>query len=543
MNTYDSCEALYKSSVSERDYWLEEREEACNHTVPYLHYSSDYETRNQEKKVLPWNGIGMKGVQNISSMLITGMLPATTTFFRFMIDEMEMAEDERRMLEGGATPEDIATRKTELDLALARMERATLHSIETSNDRLAIHEALQQLIVGGNALLYVAEEGVKCFGLNKYIIKRDPMGNPLLVIVCEKIGIEALPEEARKLVDEQETDIAGIIEGDQNTKYKRNVEVYTKITWEKNKVYWYQEIKNQEIPGTRGTANKSESPWLPLRMYRTEGDSYSPSYIQATCIADLKTAEALTQAVTEGASVSAQIRHLVKPSGVANPKKLAEAANGSYLAGNPDDITTVSINKGADMQIAQSLLNTVEQRLSQSFMLYQPRQAERVTAEETRELNNMLERSLGSVYGILVTELMQPFVSRKLFLLTKKGKIQKLPNDFVKPVVSVGYSAIGRQADLEKTARFMQILQQTMGPESVATYVQPSELIKRLASAMGMDLNGLVKTEQQLAEEQQAAQQQALVQQAMQSGMADPQKLANAAATSQEMAQSPMEEQ
>jgi len=152
MNTYDSCEALYKSSVSERDYWLEEREESCNHTVPYLHYSSDYETRNQEKKVLPWNGIGMKGVQTISSMLLTSLVPQTTVFVRLMIDEMEMADDERRLLEGGATPEDIATRKTELDLALARMERAILHSIDTTNDRLAIHEALQQLIVGGLVL-------------------------------------------------------------------------------------------------------------------------------------------------------------------------------------------------------------------------------------------------------------------------------------------------------------------------------------------------------------------------------------------------------
>ena len=542
MNTYDSCEDLYKSKINERNLYLEDQKETCNHTVPYLHTSSEYENNTQSRKVLPWNGIGMKGVQNLSSMLLTSLVPQTTVFVRLMLDEMEMADDERRMLEGGASPEEIAQRKTDLDLALARMERAILHSIDTTNDRLAIHEALQQLIVGGNALLYVAEEGVKCFPLSKYIIKRDPMGNPLVVVVCEKIGIEALPEEARKLVDEQETDVAGIIEGDQNTKYKRNVEVYTKITWEKNKVYWYQEIKNQEIPGTRGTANKSESPWLPLRMYRTP-DSYSPSYIQATCIADLKTAEALTQAVTEGALVSAQIRHLVKPSGVANPKKLAESANGAYLAGNPDDITTISVNKGADMQIAQSLLTTVEQRLSQSFMLYQPRQAERVTAEETRELNNMLERSLGSVYGILVTEMMQPFVARKLFLLTKKGKIQKLPNDFVKPIVSVGYSTIGRQADLEKTARFMQILQQTMGPESVATYVQPSELIKRLASAMGMDLNGLVKTEQQLAEEQEAAQKQAMMQQLMQSGMADPKKLADAAATTQEMSQPPTEQQ
>ena len=542
MNTYDSCEDLYKSKINERNLYLEEQEETCNHTVPYLHTSSEYENNTQSKKVLPWNGIGMKGVQNLSSMLLTSLVPQTTVFVRLMLDEMEMADDERRMLEGGASPEEIAQRKTDLDLALARMERAILHSIDTTNDRLAIHEALQQLIVGGNALLYVAEEGVKCFPLSKYIIKRDPMGNPLVVVVCEKIGIEALPEEARKLVDEQETDVAGIIEGDQNTKYKKNVEVYTKITWEKNKVYWYQEIKNQEIPGTKGSANKSESPWLPLRMYRTE-DSYSPSYVQATCIADLKTAEALTQAVTEGALVSAQIKHLVKPAGVANPKRLAESPNGAFVAGNPDDVTTISVNKGADMQIAQALLTTVEQRLSQSFMLYQPRQAERVTAEETRELNNMLERSLGSVYGILVTEMMQPFVARKLFLLTKKGKIQKLPNDFVKPIVSVGYSTIGRQADLEKTARFMQILQQTMGPESVATYVQPSELIKRLASAMGMDLNGLVKTEQQLAEEQEAAQKQAMMQQLMQSGMADPKKLADAAATTQEMSQPPTEQQ
>ena len=542
MNTYDSCEDLYKSKINERNLYLEDQKETCDHTVPYLHTSSEYENNTQSRKVLPWNGIGMKGVQNLSSMLLTSLVPQTTVFVRLMLDEMEMADDERRMLEGGASPEEIAQRKTDLDLALARMERAILHSIDTTNDRLAIHEALQQLIVGGNALLYVAEEGVKCFPLSKYIIKRDPMGNPLVVVVCEKIGIEALPEEARKLVDEQETDVAGIIEGDQNTKYKKNVEVYTKITWEKNKVYWYQEIKNQEIPGTKGSANKSESPWLPLRMYRTE-DSYSPSYVQATCIADLKTAEALTQAVTEGALVSAQIKHLVKPAGVANPKRLAESPNGAFVAGNPDDVTTISVNKGADMQIAQALLTTVEQRLSQSFMLYQPRQAERVTAEETRELNNMLERSLGSVYGILVTELMQPFVARKLFLLTKKGKIQKLPNDFVKPIVSVGYSTIGRQADLEKTARFMQILQQTMGPESVATYVQPSELIKRLASAMGMDLNGLVKTEQQLAEEQQAAQKQAMMQQLMQSGMADPKKLADAAATTQEMSQPPTEQQ
>jgi hypothetical protein len=98
---------------------------------------------------------------------------------------------------------------------------------------------------------------------------------------------------------------------------------------------------------------------------------------------------------------------------------------------------------------------------------------------------------------------------------------------------------VGRGNDLEKTARFMQILQQSIGPEGIATYVMPAELIRRLAASMGMDIIGLVKTDEQMAAEQQQQQQMAMAQQAMQGGMADPQKLANAAAISQEMAAPP----
>jgi hypothetical protein len=71
----------------------------------------------------------------------------------------------------------------------------------------------------------------------------------------------------------------------------------------------------------------------------------------------------------------------------------------------------------------------------------------------------------------------------------------------------------------------------------------PSELIRRLAASMGMDIIGLVKTDEQLAAEQQAQQQMAMAQQVMASGMADPQKLANAAATTQQMAAPPSAEQ
>jgi hypothetical protein len=273
-------------------------------------------------------------------------------------------------------------------------------------------------------------------------------------------------------------------------------------------------------------------------MYRIDGHHYSPGYIEAACLADLQTAEALSQAIAEGSLVSAQVKHLVKPSGVANPKKLADSANGAYLPGNPDDVFTIQVNKASDLRVAMEGLARVEARLGQAFMLADVRDSERTTAEEVRLHALQIENSLGSIYSILTTEFQQPYVARKLALLMRAGKLPKLP-DMVKPVVSVGLAAVGRGNDLEKTARFMQILQQSIGPEGIATYVMPAELIRRLAASMGMDIIGLVKTDEQMAAEQQQQQQMAMAQQAMQGGMADPQKLANAAAISQEMASPP----
>ena len=536
-----SCAKRYRALESDRNYYLERARSAARLTLPYLIPLSDDPYPNDTQTFpLPWNGIGARGVHNLASRLLLALLPPTETFFRFTIDEIEMAKNEQQMSEAGATPEDLGRQKSEFDLALARLERAVLRSIETSNDRVAVHEMLLHLIVSGNVLMYVSEDGLKAFHLNRYVCRRDLMGNPLEAVVCEGLSMDSLPEEARQLLedDDEESEVEGIVEDDDDTmpEYERVVRLYTHIEWEDGKVKWYQEINGKEIPGSKGTASPHESPWLPLRMYRIDGQAYSPGYVEAACIADLQTAEALSQAIAEGSLVSAQVKHLVKPSGIANPKKLAEAPNGAYLPGNPDDVFTIQVNKAADLNVAAQGLARIEARLAQAFMLADVRDSERTTAEEVRLQALQIENSLGSIYAILTTEFQQPYVARKLAILTRKGKLPKLPPELVKPVVSVGLAAVGRGNDLEKTARFMTLLQQSLGPEGIATYVMPSELIRRLASAMGMDIIGLVKTDEQLAQEREQQQQMAMAQQAMAAGMADPQKLANAAATTQEMA-------
>ena len=544
-----SCAKRYAALETDRNHYLERARSAARLTLPYLiPVSDDPSTTGPETLQLPWNGIGARGVHNLASRLLIALLPPTEAFFRFTVDEMRRARIEQDMQESGLSQEEVAKRWSEQELALARMERAVLRSIETSNDRVAVHEMLLHLLVGGNVLMYVGEDGLQCFHLNRYVCRRDPIGNPLEAITCEALSVESLPANARALLEESDGEVEGIADGDddEQPEYERVVKVYTHIEWDwsKGKVNWYQELKDQEIPDSKGSAKIKASPWLPLRMFRVDGQGYSPGYVEAACMADLQTAEALNQAIAEGSLVSAQVKHLVKPAGVANAKQLADAPNGAYLPGNPEDVFTIQVNKAADLSVAAQGLARIEARLAQAFMLADVRDSERTTAEEVRLQALQIETSLGSIYAILTTEFQQPYVARKLDLLMRKNQLPKVPEDLIKPVVSVGLAAVGRGNDLEKTARFMQILQQSLGPEGITTYVMPSELIRRLAGAMGMDILGLVKTEEQLAQEQQAAQQAAMAQQAMAAGMADPQKLANAAATTAEMAApQPTEEQ
>ena len=236
--------------------------------------------------------------------------------------------------------------------------------------------------------------------------------------------------------------------------------------------------------------------------------------------------------------MSAQTKHLVKPAGVTNAKALADSPNGAYLPGNPDDVFTVRTDKGSDVNVAFTALQRIEQRLAASFMLSEMRDAERVTAEEVRISTLQTESSLGNVYAILTSTFQAPYIRRRLELYMRKGGMSKLPDGLVQPMVSVGLAGVGRGNDLEKTARFIQILQQSIGPEGMAQYVNNTELIKRLASSMGISPLGLVKSEQQIQAEMQQAQQQALAQQLA----ANPQGVAAAAQTAQEMNTPPPEQ-
>lgn len=532
------AEQCYRRLESDRDHYLDRARVAARLTIPYLiPETSEPTAENRESYAVPWNGIGARGVLNLASRMLLALLPPTQQFFRFSLDEGELAKQ-------GVDPQ----QKSQVEEALSKIERLVLREIEASNDRVVFHEALLHLIVAGNALLYVSPEGLRVYHLNRYVCSRDPMGNPLEVVTCEQLALYQLPKNVQEMCYEEDDELKGILDrNDITTKGKeKTVKLYTYVYWEGKNVYWHQEINGKIIPGTEGKAPKEVSPWLPLRMTRIAGANYGVGYVESAAIADLQTVEALCQAIAEGSLASSKVLFLVKPSGVTKAADLARAPNGAFVTGDPNDVLALQVQKSADLGVAMQGKQQIEARLAQAFMLADMRDAERVTAEEVRLQALQIENSLGSIYSILTTEFQVPYVARKLDILTRAGKVPKMDKQLVKPVMTVGLAAVGRGNDLEQLVRFTTTLGQTMGPDALSQYVRPPELIKRLAYSMGIDILGLVKSEEELAAEMQQQQQMAMAQQAMQSSMADPQKLANAAATAQEMqmaAQQPPEDQ
>ena len=492
--------------------FLDKAVECSELTLPYL-IDDDISSRpNHKSLTVPWQSVGAKCVVTLAAKLMLAVLPPQTSFFKLQVRDDKLGEE--------LDP----TIRSELDLSFSKMERMIMDYIAASNDRVAVHQALKHLIVGGNALIFMGKDGLKTFPLTRYVINRDGDGNVLEIVTKELISRKVLDIE---LPEPQPN--TGI---DESSTTNDDVTIYTYVKLDKSsgRWVWHQEAFDKIIPDTRSTAPKNASPWLPLRFNTVDGEDYGRGRVEEF-LGDLKSLDGLSQSLIEGAAAASKVVFLVSPSSTTKPATIAKAGNGAIVQGRPEDVAVIQVGKTADFATAANMAQAIEKRLLEAFLVMNVRNAERVTAEEVRLTQLELEQQLGGIFSLLVIEFLIPYLNRTLLVLQRSNQIPKLPKDIVRPTIVAGVNALGRGQDRESLTAFVGTIAQTLGPEALMQYLNPLEAIKRLAAAQGIDVLNLVKTEQQLAEEQQAAQQaaaqQSLVDQAGQmagSPLMDPSK-------------------
>ena len=476
-----SVESQFSKMEIDREVYLERAREVSKLTIAHLYppkganEATEYPT--------PYQSVGSRGVTNLASKLMLALFPPQAPFFRLDVDELVY-----KQIEGD--PEQKAT----IEQGLAKIEKAVMDSIESNNDRVAVYEALKHLIVSGNVLLKLTDEGLRTYSLNNYVVKRDPQGKILKIIVKEGISPNTVPEKIRKAI------------GDKLDNEQKSLNLYTCVYREKNRFYVHQEIAKQKVFEKYYELDKL--PFIALRFNRIDGMNYGRGHCE-TFEGDLRSLEGLTRAILEGSSASSKMLFMIAPNGSTRASSVAKAPNGAIIEGNASDVSVLQANKFNDFRVAYEMMGRIEQRLQFAFLLNASvqRQAERVTATEVQLIANELNDALGGVYGILTTEFQLPYINTKLDMLREQKLLPDLPKELVKTKIIVGMEALGRASDRLRLLQFMTDLSNTLGAETLASYINLDDAIKKFAVANGIDTGGLIKSQEQIQQEAQAQQQ------------------------------------
>ena len=239
------------------------------------------------------------------------------------------------------------------------------------------------------------------------------------------------------------------------------------------------------------------------------GEDYGRSFID-DFFGDLYNLEVITKALQEGAQISARMLFGIKPGAQADAEEIASAANGAVITADfLSDVTPMQIGKQMDLSVAEKLQNKLEREISLMFRIKQAiqRQGERVTATEIQELVNDLNESTGAVFALFMREVQTPIVKLLSRRMERLGKIKPIPDDLFDTSIVTGLEALGRTRNLQKKLSFIQTLTNSLTPELTLQQLNVPVFIKGVMTDMQLDMPGLVKTEEQLAQEKEQAMQ------------------------------------
>lgn len=493
--------AAYSSLMTDREMYIQRALDCARVTVPSW-FPDDSDNSSTYYKT-PYQSMGAMCVNSLTAKLSNALFPMTQPFFKlslneFVLKQVESDKSQMALVEQG----------------LSMCERIITQYMADNSYRVTLTEAMRQLVISGNALLYITppEEDVtynpcKLYKIHNYVVQRDGYGNILQIVTKEKIACAALPDDLKENMNG--------IDAYEDT---NEVDVYTHIYLDdKTGEYLsYEEIDGKEVAGTASSYPIHALPWIPIRMNRLDGESYGRSYTEEY-LGDLRSLENLNKSILDITMISSKVVGIVNPTGITKPSRLVNAKSGDFVPGNPNDIQYLQVNKSADYTLIQNLISQIEQRLAQAFLLNSAvqRNGDRVTAEEIRYVAQQLESVMTGVYSVLNQEMQLPIVRVLMNQLQATSKIPDLPKEALTPNISAGLEALGRGQDLDKLNQFVTAMGAVAGLAQDQD-VNMGTLKLRICNALGIDTDGLLLTE----EEKQQVQMQQMAQMGMQNAAA-----------------------
>lgn len=465
------------------------------------------------------DSIGAQGVNHLSNKVVSTLFPAKSLFFRLHIDQEMKDLLERAMLVAneGVDPETLkqmlATAILDAEQALSKAEKRAEEHLDMVKYRPQAINVAKLLIITGNALEFHPEDGgtVQVYSLRDYCVVRDCSGGVVEMMTRETKAFSTFKPSVQDQL-KADRSMRNQLAGNRHKDYKEDDEVtiYTRILLKDDGKYHVTQYADDVRLKFEKAYTKSELRWIPLVWNLVQGEDYGRGLV-ADYAGAFHGVNVMSQSLLNIAAIMGDIKFFVHPQSHIDVVTLQDSLPGSYHVGKAEEIGTAKVDRIAEAQFLQAMIERYERQISMAFMLMQQitRQAERVTATEINRDVEDLEISNGGVYSRLAADWQLP-VAKLALQDTGFSSI----GDGIEPKVLTGMDSLSRAGEAYNMQLFLTMIGMLNSvPEDVRASIKKPQFLKQVSEYYQVPYESWVATQAELAAAAQAqvAQQQQLI--------------------------------
>ena len=462
-------------------------------SIPWVLPPDNYDSRT-DQLTNGHSSLGCQVATHLVNKLMLALFAPSRPYFRLDMPR----KDKQKLIEALGIEEDVITD------TLAVGEQEALQQLENAGRRSTLFTLLAHLVTVGTVLMDLSEDDINCIGIRDFVVRRNPRGKVVTIIIREKYLFDELDPDAQD----------AYLKVFPNTQPETEVKLYTWVAYNgRTKKYqvdkWVDDIL---LPKEfSGSYTETSMPYRVLTWQLPAKQHYGVGRCEDYAN-DLATFEGLAEALNDGAALATVFRWLANPGGITRPEEVTSTPNGGILPGSKDDLSLLYANIGQQLATVSAISQEVQRRIGQGFLLNSAvtRDAERVTAEEIRLQAIELESSLGGTYSRIAVDMQQPLAHWAL----KNAEVD-IKGTKVEPRVITGLDALSRNADRERMMMFLSdvAMLDNIQPDT-RLKLRETNIISDMAAGAGVERGKYVASKEEIEAAQQQRQQMALNQQA-----------------------------
>ena len=492
----------YQKAKSFREQWVPLFEECYEYALPQRE-SFYSETPGERRDDKIFDETAVVGVQEFASRLQSGIVP---NFARWA-----------DLMSGSEVPKD---QREEIDNQLDDVTDYVFEVLQNSNFSQEVHESFMDLAVGTGILC--VEEGDAINPINfsaiplPHVVLDTGPDDKIDHVYRErkKVKYDQLselypnatfdPKVVAQMGKEAETTVLELVCKDYSKKNQDSYYHYA-ICMNTETVLYYKEI-----------SGLGANPFICFRWSKCAGEIYGRGPL-INALSAIKTTNLTIELILENAQMAISGVYQIDDDGVINPDTI-QLVPGSIIPKAMGSAGLQPIQAAGSFDVAQLVLSDMRLNIKRALyndMLGNPDRTP-ATATEVAERMADLSRRMGSAFGRLQAELVQPLLQRVIYILKKQGRIE-VPSINGREVKIRSVSPLAQaqaNQDISSIARFLELVGGVFGPEMLQLLIDGEQTAAHLAKKFGVP-ESLIRDENQRKQIAAMAQQMAEQQQQM----------------------------